>query len=153
MLGVSLETFVLFSAGGVVTAVLLLRSRRLVTGGLGFFERRRMRREGTPAQARVLDAVPCNLGFPRDDRSSDHRVVLEIYDDEGNPKDRVQLSLRWRGGAWGSMVQGRRLPVLVSPSFPGRAMIDLPAMRRDLRQQRERKRAADEDRQRSLLDR
>jgi hypothetical protein len=65
----------------------------------------------------------------------------------------VQLSLRWRTGAWGSMVQGRELPVLVSPGFPGRAMIDLPAMRRELKQEQERKRSADEERQRAMLDR
>lgn len=152
MLGVALSTFLLFASGAIVTAALLLRSRRLVTGGFSLGERRRMRREGTPAHARVLDAVPCNLGFPRDDRSSDHRVVLEICDDDAAP-DRVQLSLRWRTGAWGSMVQGRELPVLVSKGFPGRAMIDFPAMRRELKQEREQKRSADEERQRAMLDR
>lgn len=153
MLGVTLSSFVLFASAGIVTAVLLLRSRRLVTGGLSLGERRRMRREGAPAHARVLDAALCNLGFPRDDRSSDHRVVLQIYDDDGTPIDRVQLSLRWRTGAWGSMVQGRELPVLVSKSFPGRAMIDLPAMRRELKQEEAQRRSADEERQRAMLDR
>jgi hypothetical protein len=99
MVGVSLVAFALFASGGIVAAVLLLRSRRLLTGGFSLGERRRMRREGTPAHARVLDAVPCNLGFPRDDRTSDNRVALEIYDDDGTPIDRVQLSLRWRSAS------------------------------------------------------
>lgn len=138
-------------AAAIVVLALLERSRRLRVGGLGFRERMRMRREGTGARALVLDSVICNLGGPRDDLSVDHRIVVEIQRPDAGP-ERIQLAVRWRNDGGISMVQGANLPVLVSPRFPGRAMIDYRALRREARSAARAQRVEDERRQRSLLD-
>jgi hypothetical protein len=130
-----------------------LRGVRLQSGGFGLLERRGMRRVGAPARATVLDAVLSPLGPPRDDLSEDYRVVVEIHHTEASRAERVQVSIRWRDFKWGRMGVGRELPVLVSPAFPGRVMIDYQALRRERSAAKRRQRIADEERQQALLNR
>ena len=135
---------------GVIMAF-VLRSWRLQSGGLGLFERRRMRRVGKPARATVIDLVIDTQALTS--IAIDLcRVVLEVCGEGQASGERVKLVLRWNWEKWNRMAVGRELPVLVSPEFPGRIMFDYPALRRELRNARQERRMADEERQRALLD-
>jgi hypothetical protein len=80
-------------------------------------------------------------------------MVVEIRHTGASRTERIQMSIRWRDIRWGRMGVGTELPVLVSPAFPGRTMVDYPTLRRERRAAKQRQRDADEQRQRSLLNR
>ena len=132
---------------GLLVAAIRLYIRKHVVGGFGWLERRRMRREGTPARARVIDFVRVPRYFVAEENEI-LRLVLEVAP-QGAPPFRAPAEIVWKLGKWGLMEAGRVLPVLCAG---GRVMLDYPALRRETFAARAAEQAAAEERQRRLLD-
>jgi hypothetical protein len=122
---------------------------RLMMGGFGVWERRRLSREGRRAEAVVLSRL--DRGASKvDSKLFRYELVLEVRPAGAAPYRVPFTFLGTRFDATGA--RGDTLPVLVDPADPKRVMVDLDAVwaARDAR--RASARDAEAERQRARLD-